>query len=658
MLNRMNGQAAALLMSALLGLASGTVTAQTRDDPPGDYSPPMLPPPIERVRQLAGLRTVDSEKWDVSAVRRVLQAFAFGGHATERQIGVWTRMAPRRAIVEMLSFDVVNPRLSPPDGARLRAPLCASLSDLQDYWGSDEPGNPMRQFDRAYYQQLDEEGYQLNTLGLFLTWNRVIHTRGCNGFLHKTAFYLTNYHASIHIQNTFVALIRAYYDQTVQALAAGLKFEQLMYAAARSGALAFAYGHMLNYVHPATGEFSGNDDFAREYFQLLFGIQGTTEDPEYHENVTIENNARLLTGMFLDIEPDRYDSQYVLDWLLNEIDFSDHQDASGRQIYNRTVHHDSRLGEGSCLEILHQPICGATADAKLRALGPVAAAHPESMASTPLKLVRFFADDRLTPEKSVALQSAWADADLDLLHFLRAYAISTQFHDPKRVKHWSAFERNMNLWNATVLDNEESFARPFFFGPIIPTLDQGGLVFAPIRDVFGGQTGNDAANDRYVFKNGWGLSVATPEYLAIDRLDYQLAENGPALTWVKEWQHVIPRSPSGGFVIRDVAEWLWDRYIADGGVHFDVLARAQVYSLLATGFDFAAVANPGDLDRVYSSYDLTEGPAAQVLAELAAMSMNFSDPLEQRRVGLAVNFIAMMPYSFVSGAYPEPEEQP
>ena len=37
--------------------------------------------------------------------------------------------------------------------------------------------------------------------------------------------------------------------------------------------------------------------------------------------------------------------------------------------------------------------------------------------------------------------------------------------------------------------------------------------------------------------------------------------------------------------------------------------------------------------------------------------MDFSDPLEQIRVGLAVNFIVMTPYSFVSGAYPEPEEE-
>lgn len=644
-----------LLCFVTLLLTSGLLAANPFVLPPDD-SPPMGPAPVAQLEQLDGLATVASENWNVSAIRRVLQAFAFGGHATEHQLQVWAAMQPEQAIIEMLRFDVVNPRLSAMDGARSSGPTCGSLRALQEFWGSEHVRNPVQQFDRSYYGPLDEEGYQLNPIGLFLTWNRAMHTRGCNGFLHKTAFYLTNYHASIHIQNTFVALMRDYYDQTVRALANGMDFEGLMYQAARSGALAVAYGHTASYVNPQTGKFYGNDDFAREYFQLLFGIQGTTEDPEYHEGVTIENNARLLSGMLIDVEPDRFGSQYTPDWLVNEIDFSDHTDAAGRQIFNRTLHHDFRLGEASCLEILHEPICGATADDKLRALGPVAAAHPESMASTPLKLIRFFADERLTPQKSAALQAAWADAELDLLHFLRGYAVSTQFHDPARVKHWSSFERNLNIFNATVLDNRESFARPFFLGPTIPTLNQGGLVFAPIRDVFGGQTGNDAANDRYVFKNGWGVSVATPEYLAVDRLQYQLTENDAPRSWVKQWQKVIPQSTSGGYVIEEVAEWLWDRIIADGGAHFDVLARAQVYSLLATGFDFASVASPEDLDRVYSSQDLIEGPASDFLDELAGMSMDFADPLEQIRVGLAVNFISMTPYSFVSGTYPVPEE--
>ena len=251
-----------------------------------------------------------------------------------RRSSEWARMKPDKPSSRCSTFSAVNRRLSAPDQGAA-AFQCTSMTELQQLWGSDEPANPVRQFDRSFYSMLIDDLGQLSPVGLYLTWPRAMHTRGCNLFLHKVAFYLTNYHASIHVQNAGVGLIRDYYDDTVKALMESSNFEDLMYQAATNGAVALAYGHFASYVHPFTGEFFGNDDFAREYFQLLFGIEGTMEDPEYHEGVTIENNARLLTGMMLDTEPDRFDSIAQQDWLRTEIDFSDHVDEAGRQIYNR-----------------------------------------------------------------------------------------------------------------------------------------------------------------------------------------------------------------------------------------------------------------------------------------------------------------------------------
>ena len=594
---------------------------------------------------LDGLKVVRRIDWNESAVRRVLQAFAFGGHATDVQIERWAQMRPERAVVQMLSFRAVNRRLSAPDngGAAFQ---CTSMTELQQLWGSGEPANPVRQFDRPFYSLLIEDLEQLSPVGLYLTWPRAMHTRGCNLFLHKIAFYLTNYHASIHVQNAGVGLIRDYYDDTVKALMESSNFEDLMYQAATNGAVALAYGHFASYVHPFTGEFFGNDDFAREYFQLLFGIEGTMEDPEYHEGVTIENNARLLTGMMLDAEPGRFDSVARQDWLRTEIDFSDHVDEAGRQIYNRTAHIDFRDGPLSCLEILHQNICGATASEKLRALGQVAASHPESMANIPLKLVRFFGDTVITPEEAEGLQAAWKAAQLDILRFLRGYAISTQFHAEDSFKYWSAFERNLIMHNATTLDNEESFAKPFFLGPAVPMLQQNALVFAPIRDVFGGQTGNDAANDRFGFRSALNQNIDNPQALGTTEQYYRLAEDGVPSVWRKDWSTVIPPNTAGDHVVGDVAQWLWQRFIADGGANFDAIAQAQVHALLATGFDFAAVVDRDNVDALYSSEDLEDGFAAEVDRELAATVMNFTDPEEQVRIGMAVNFITMLPYAF------------
>jgi len=595
--------------------------------------------------KLDGLKPLRRSDWNESAVRRVLQAFAFGGHATDAQVGEWAQMKPDQAVVEMLTFRAVNRRLSAPgDGAPDFQ--CTSMTALQQLWGSDEPANPVRQSDRSYYSMLNDDLGQLSPIGLYLTWPRAMQTRGCNLFLHKVAFYLTNYHASIHVQNAGVGLIRDYYDDTVKALLKSSNFEDLMYQAAVNGAVALAYGHFSSYVHPVTHEFFGNDDFAREYFQLLFGIEGTLEDPEYHEGITIKNNARLLTGMMLDMEPERFGSVVRRDWLLTEIDFSDHVDAAGRDVYNRSAHIDFRNGPQSCLEILHRQVCGATAKDKLRMLGAIAASHPESLANTPLKLVRFFGDTAITPEEAEGLRAAWKDAGMDILLFLRAYAISRQFHDGDSFKYWSAFERNLIIQNAATLDNEEAFAKPFFLGPALPMLEQNALVFAPIRDVFGGQTGNDAANDRFGFRSAWSQNVDRPEALGTTEQLYRLAEDGVPRWWRKDWSTVIPPNAAGEYVVSDVAQWLWQRFIADGGTHFDLIAQAQVHALLATGFDFAAVVNRNDVDALFSSEELEDGYAAEINRELAATVMNFTDREEQARIGMAVNFITMLPYAF------------
>ena len=61
-----------------------------------------------------GLTTISSRDWGETPVRKILRAFAFGGLADDEQIGIWAGMSPEAAILEMLTFDPVNPLLSPP----------------------------------------------------------------------------------------------------------------------------------------------------------------------------------------------------------------------------------------------------------------------------------------------------------------------------------------------------------------------------------------------------------------------------------------------------------------------------------------------------------------------------------------------------------------
>ncbi len=622
-------------------LMSGVVLARS----PFDFDPFEKPILIPVQLAIKGLQTLSTDQWGEQEVRRVLQAFAYGGQATDKQIDEWATMEPVVAIAEMLTFEPVNLLLSPQGKNDPSTQYCDSLEMLQAFWSSDETLNPMRVANRPWYQTLDQDQDVVDPLHLFLTWSRLAHSPGCNTFLHKLALYITNYHASVHIQNTGATLIRSYYDDVVQSLSMGNDFVDLMTMSATHASLALSYGHMDNYFDQ-NGEFHGNDDFAREYFQLLFGIKGVTEDEEYHENTTIEHNAWLLTGMALDALPSAWGSSNRFDWLVAPIVFDNHLDAANRPILNLSSHYDWRAGEASCIEILHQMICGRDAREKLIALGPVAAAHPESMANTPLKFIRFFADDQLNPVNTVAVQSAWKDADYDLLAFLRSYAISTAFHQPGSFKLRSAFDRNLLIQNANQLSAEEAYAKTISEGPTIRMFEQGALVFAPIRDVFGGQTGVDASNDRYVFKKAWDANITGSRFLGKTNQFYTLEADGPIHEWRKDWGSVIPVNNAGEYVVSAVGKWLWNRFINDEGLYYDVIAQAQVHALLATGFDFGAVANENNMEVIYSSSDISTGELAELNQSLANNLMDFDSNDANERVGMAINFITALPYTF------------
>jgi hypothetical protein len=606
------------------------------------------------------LKTVKSKDWDEAHVRRILRAFAYIGFASDGQIQTWADMKPEQAIVEMLTFDVNNEKLSPSEDAN--ALYCGSLEDLQGFWSSDHPDNVMTWIDRYRYDTLvtnaDTGAKSLRDINLQLTWSKAVSTRGCNPFLLKTALYLSNYHASIHTRNTRAGLIRAYYDDFMKALSEGRDFVEVMTMAAKHAAVARAYGHQYNKV--INGVPAVNEDFAREYLQLFFGINGTTEtEPGYHETVTIKNNALLLTGMDLDREEGAYGSDSGGDWWVSPIIFTDHTDYDGN-VRNETYHYDNAAGAGSCLTILREIICGATADVKLEALGPIAGAHEESLDNTPVKFINFFADDNLDADKIEQIRGSWREAEHDILAFLQAYAVSTAFHSETTFKYFTAFDRNIQVQLANTLTNEENFARRYYRTPYYRMRTQGVEIFEPIRNVFGHQTGIDAANDPFLFKDAFKSNASDADFLYETQYFYTFTDPSvlpvELFTWVKEWGSVIPVNGAGEHVVEDVAGWLWNHFIGDDGKNFDPIARAQVQALLAQGRDFAYTVDPAnrDPDPPYNSADITgghlqafnqDGVNATTLMDLTAADDDDRE-LANDRVGMAVNFITMTPYAF------------
>jgi hypothetical protein len=265
-------------------------------------------------------------------------------------------------------------------------------------------------------------------------------------------------------------------------------------------------------------------------------------------------------------------------------------------------------------------------------------------------IIDFFADDNMDRAKIAALRGSWAEAEYDLLKFIRDYAASTAFHSANTFKYRTAFDRNLLVQNMNTLDNEEVFGREFFDSPFSRMLSQGAEVFEPAHDVFGGQTGFQAANNRYLFKDAYWQNVAKSTFLIDIKDTYTLdpGEGAAVYEWTKDWGSVIPVNSNGEHVVADVAEWLWNRFIGDGGKNFDPIARAQVHALLADNRDFGYVVDSSNPDVVYSSDEIVNGAASAADQAKAAELMNFGTNTANIRVGMAINFITMTPYAFVT----------
>lgn len=587
-----------------------------------------------------GLSSVSKKNWGETHVRRVLRAFAYGGHATEAQIDSWARMHPGDAVAEILTFDFNNEQLSPSEDAT--ADYCHSLVALQDFWGSDNPDNPLRYDDRFRYSHLGN-GTNLRDDNYQRTYSLAVSTRGCNPFLYKTAFYLSNYHGSIHERNAGDALIRDYFDDYMLVLNSGASLVEVLTSGATHAAVARAYRHDGNRVK-SNDDFVGNEDFAREYLQLFFGILGTTIDSEYYETTMIKNNARVLTGMAIDQNDTNFGSDDGSDWYLSPIIFSNHVDQRGNNKNNFSNHN------AGCLEVLYTDICGTTADEKLQALGPVAAEHEEYLDNTPVKIINFFADDNLDENKIAQIRTSFADSNNDLLAFLQAYAASTAFHDESTFKYFTAFDRNLNIQNANFLTNEGIFTTKYWRNAHDRMRRQGMEIFRPIRNVFGHQTGVDALNNPFIFRDAFFANSTFPGMLSDVRLSYTLSDGGPTQEWVKDWSAVIPTDKKGRYFVDEVADWLWNRFIGDDGKNFDTIARAQVQALLAEGVDFALSVDPGNTDpnAFYTSAQISgdDPVAANKNQDNGNTQMDLSTDEGNIRIGLAVNFISLTPYSF------------
>lgn len=520
-----------------------------------------IEPPLQ---SRLGLPVLTRSSWDERAVRKVLKIFAFGGHATDVQINTWGNMRPQVAINQMLNFSKHNPRLSPMiSGEQYRETenQHGTLAEFYEYIGSESSNTPIEVSERRH---LGIEGYRFAS-----TFGRMVTVRGLNPFRQRIGFWETNYHIAT---NRDAGVSREqmviYYDLIMQAHEQRLPYHEIMGAAAKSAAVAMQYGHRRNqwvrrridgvqqYV------LEGNHDFAREIHQLFFGIFGAN-DPS-HEDVTIDNTAKMLTDMRV---------PYI-----NNVGFDT------KVTFETDQHHRDEFGP---LNILGNNITGVDAAAKIDMLMPISILHPESLFNLPVYIINTLADDSLTEPKRQQLRAAWArlGPNKDFLTFIHAYATSEMFHGDDHFKYLTSFERAYYMANRFNIDNIEAYlsndnndgraGREFddvFEG------DNASKVFEPLNNVFGGQTSEAASDSAVAFEKNYNRSAAREEYVFSHSLPSACDGCNQGQSWLKDWTKVIP-SRGGGYRADYVAQWLWKHAVGNLD-QYTSLEKAHLVSIL------------------------------------------------------------------------------
>jgi len=566
---------------------------------------------------------VDGSTWDRLAVRKVLEAFAYGGHATDAQITAWADMPPEHAIVQMLTFDAKNPLLSPSDSI---LPDTTSLETLSRFWSSDSSDN--------FISAEDREHFEVTRWNIPATsWALATMTRGLNPFLHRIGLWETNYHMSANQDAGIYPLpMLHHYDNIVKALSQNSSYDSVIAQGAKNAAIAYQYGHNRNSY--SDGTFRGNEDFAREYHQLFLGILGEY-DPTYHEGTAIPNTARALTDM-------------QAKW---------HNKEDGGPDTEITFGTDKHYTAD--LEILKNTISGARADIKLDAIASVGIVQAESLANLPIMIIKHLADDNLAADAMKHIRDSWAAMDRkELLPFLWAYATSEDFHSSSRFKYASTIERIVGVLNSTIVSNDDHKYQ--YYDPTYPLYKEGIVAFRPTHDVFGHQTGLEASDSADVFRINYNSSTKDvyqyiKTYHCIKDASKSCpkdAEGNKIADWEKNWGAKIPTNSSGEYIVDSVASWLWSHFVGDEGKNYGVLERAHIVALL-NDKDIGLLLDEDNPLRVYTLSELTNDTNIKLLindgavAKMALGSSVVKDRREaNKRVGLAIAFIAATPYMY------------
>ena len=540
--------------------------------------------------------TLSEKDWNINSVNKILNTFTYGIKSNLNQINLWANMKPEDAIKEMLSFDSINYKIRNNKNSFITDQNISLVQATEKFY---------EKYEQAVYfiQSRFSKGWTQTNL--------IVDNTNYNPFKIKLGLWETNYHQVLtsQIDQLYILHNNMYFDQITKDIFDNVPYQNIMAHSASTMPILLMYNQFDNVYDDTNDILTVNDDFAREYNQLFFGILGV-DNLSYYENTTIESTSKILTGM-------------NKKW----ITFENSTGTAGG--YDFITYPDSDNHFNYEVEANQQIIQNTDFQSGLYNLANVNINITESQENLPIMIISGLADDNIEANifKKNTIINAWKNMEeKNILLFLQKYAISYSFHSSDRIKYMSSLDRYMKVYN--LLNFEGKTPKNVYI--MKNQLEKDKFVIdVPAKGVFGNWTGVDVKDNTEVFTNFYTNSINNT---------YNDTYTEPI-----DFSKIIDENIDKNN-IKEVAEFLWSKLIGDNLKNFNELERLQTYSLLFSGKDYNSYAN---ITENISENDIYQNFIVnQDFIKLEKSSIiNTTDIDMNTRINNTVHFILGTPYN-------------
>lgn len=205
----------------------------------------------------------------------------------------------------------------------------------------------------------------------------------------------------------------------------------------------------------------------------------------------------------------------------------------------------------------------------------------------------------------------------------------------------------------THFDNQDSYGHSMALPWLLS--EENVEFFRPNHDVFGHQTGIEASQSGRVLREAVNTTTVRQWASTISESENSTYNDKE---WIIDYAELGPKDTQGRYLVKEMAEWLWDRIIGDGGKNFGIVERSQVYALMNRGTDFAAIVDRDNLEAMYAEEQILNSDSVrqlyQDLENGVFLYLGSEDPEfarqsleDNHRIAAAAAFISVTPYAFV-----------